>query len=147
MRPVLYLERRRLLVRRPTDEYGCPEQTVTDNGSRYCTFRGGDIYNHVFGCHLIDHSIRHIRSRVSHLQMKGKVERFFREGDQCLWRKKSCSDDISLMFVKWSWSASTSMNYRRVPSFTILSKRLIDLRREKGLHRNQLQPFSRPISN
>ncbi len=66
------------------DEYGCPEQIVTDNGSQYWTIHGGDFYNHVFGCFLIDHGIRHIRPRVSHPQTKGKVGRFFREGDQRL---------------------------------------------------------------
>ncbi len=71
------------------DEYGRPEQIVTDNGSQYWTIHGGDPYNHVFGCFLIDHGIRHIRSRVSHPQTKGKVGQLFREVDQNLWKMKT----------------------------------------------------------
>ncbi len=62
---------------------------VIDNGSQYWTIHGGDPYNHVFGCFLINRGIRHIRSRVSHPQTKEKVGRFFREVDQCLWKMKT----------------------------------------------------------
>lgn len=71
------------------NEYGCPEEIVTDNGSQYCTMRRGEPYNHAFGRFLIEHGIKHIRSRVSHPQTNGKVERFFREVDQRLGRMKT----------------------------------------------------------
>lgn len=78
------------------DEYGCPEEIVTDNGSTYCSVRGDNPYVHSFGKFLIDHGIKHIRSRVSHPQTNGKVERFFLEVDRRIDKMKTIA-----AIVKW----------------------------------------------
>lgn len=71
-----------LVLKKGIDEYGCPEQIVTDNGTQYVTIRSDDQSGHLFGIFLKEHNIKHIRSRVRHPQTNGKIERFFGELDK-----------------------------------------------------------------
>jgi len=70
------------VLERGIEEYGVPNQIVTDNGSQFCSPRNGLPENHDFEKFLIEHGIKHIRSRVSHPQTNGKIERFFKEVEE-----------------------------------------------------------------
>lgn len=68
-----------IVLQKAIEEYGCPDQIITDNGSQFCAMRTDDQSRHEFGKYLMDMKIKHIRSRVSHPQTNGKIERFFEE--------------------------------------------------------------------
>ena len=67
------------VLQKGIEEYGCPDQIITDNGSQFCAMRTDNPSRHEFGKYLLDMKIKHIRSRVSHPQTNGKIERFFEE--------------------------------------------------------------------
>jgi len=60
-------------------EYGVPEEILTDNGSHFVSSRNPETADHTFRKFLEYHGIRHIRARVNHPQTNGKIERFFGE--------------------------------------------------------------------
>ena len=61
------------------DEYGYPNQILTDHGTQFVASRKDKkgYAQHTFGEFLEERKIQHILARVHHPQTNGKIERFF----------------------------------------------------------------------
>ncbi|MDI6720732.1 MAG: DDE-type integrase/transposase/recombinase, partial [Methanomicrobiales archaeon] len=63
-------------------EYGIPDEILTDLGTQFVAPRNCEESRHTFKEYLPEKGIRHIVGGVRHLQMNGKIGRFFREGER-----------------------------------------------------------------
>lgn len=58
-----------LVFNQAVKDFGKPREMITDNGSQFSS--------NIFQQRLEDLKIKHIRTRVGHLQTNGKIERLF----------------------------------------------------------------------
>jgi transposase InsO family protein len=75
------------VVRDAIENYGLPEELLTDNGRQYYTWRGKCEFQKF----LLKSGIRHIRSRPYHPQTLGKIESFWRNLHQELLSREPLS--------------------------------------------------------
>jgi len=60
-------------------EYGMPDEILTDHGTQFVASRNREEANHTFKEYLREKGIRHIVAGINHPQTNGKIERFFGE--------------------------------------------------------------------
>ena len=52
------------VLQKGIEEYGCPDQIITENGSQFCAMRTNNPSRQEFGKYLLDMKIKHIRSSI-----------------------------------------------------------------------------------